>query len=37
MARGGSMQPMLVLAVQGLLTELRTEQLREPRGGPEGQ
>ena len=35
MARGGSMQPMLVSQCKAYLTELRTEQLRNLSAGPE--
>jgi len=35
MARGGSMQPMLVSQCKTYLTELRTEQLRNLAAGPE--
>ena len=37
MARGGSMQPMLVSQCKTYLTELRTEQLRVLAAGPEGE
>jgi uncharacterized protein YecT (DUF1311 family) len=36
MARGGSMQPMLVAQCLAYMTELRTEQLRVLAAGPEG-
>ena len=35
MARGGSMQPMLLSQCKAYLTELRTEQLRNLSAGPE--
>lgn len=35
MARGGSMQPMLVSQCKAYMTELRTQQLRDLAAGPE--